>query len=391
MKVLFLTREYPPYSVGGIAKHVFWLSKSLAKLGVKCKVLSFGDPSDSSNDVLFITPKSSLCAKKVSLKDNLMILQDIKRLDQIADDVFDAGEFDILHVVDPYLGPFIKSHNNVTTVHDTSVGELRSMIHNVKTGVDVKYALFFASLGPILEYSTLARAKAVIAVNQHIKDELTRYYRLSNGKVKVIPNGVIIPHILSKHKAKKELGFPQDHIIIFSACRVIPRKRLDVLIRAIKILVKNRIVNLSVIICGDGPQRVFLQNLVKKNNLMDRIRFEGWVSEKLLQSYYEAADIFVLTSEYEGHPISLLEALSYEAASVCSNIPSIMLTDGVNGLKFECGNHEQLAEKLELLIQNPKLRFSISRAGGQLAKRFDWQKVALETRVVYERLLSEGD
>jgi len=388
MKVLFLTREFPPYSVGGIAKHIFWLSKSLAELGVKCKVLSFGDPSDSSNNVIFITPQSSLSPKKVSARDNLRILLDIKRIDRIADDLFDTGEFDVLHVEDPYLGPFIKSHNNVTTVHDTSVGELCSMIHNIQTGLDIKYALFFVSLGPILEHLTLARAKEVIAVHQHISDELRRYYGLSDRKVKVIPNGVIIPHDLSKHRAKKELGFPRDHIIIFSACRLIPRKRLDVLIQAVKILVKNRIDDFSVIICGNGPQRVFLETLVEKNDLTDRIRFEGWVSEKLLQSYYEAADIFTLTSEYEGHPVSLLEALSYECAPVCSNIPSIsMMTNGVNGLTFECGNHKQLARKLELLIRNPKLRFSISRAGGDLAKQFTWRRVALETKALYEGLL----
>ena len=68
-----------------------------------------------------------------------------------------------------------------------------------------------------------------------------------------------------------------------------------------------------------------------------------------------------------------------------------MLTDGVNGLTFEYGNHEQLSKKLELFIGEPKLRSSISQAGSKLARRYDWQKVAFETENVYERILSERD
>ena len=68
-----------------------------------------------------------------------------------------------------------------------------------------------------------------------------------------------------------------------------------------------------------------------------------------------------------------------------------MLTDGLNGLIFECGNYGQLAKKLALLIQDPKLRFSISNSGSELINQFDWKNVALETKVVYETLLREGN
>jgi glycosyltransferase involved in cell wall biosynthesis len=388
MRVLFLTREYPPHSVGGIAKHVFWLSKSLIKLGVECRVLSFGNPSDTRENVTFVPSTSSLSPTKVKLKENLMVLQNIHKIDQLANDIFRAERFDILHIEDSYLGPFVKTCNTVTTIHTTRVGELISMVHNIQTGSDLKHAAFSASLGPILEHSTLARTDAVIAVNSPIKDELRRYYMVSENKINVIPNGIIMPSVLCKDKAKKQLGFPRDRVVIFSACRLIPRKRLDVLIRAVEILVKNGINNLLVIVCGDGPQRFFLQNLVATKDLDDWVKFTGWVSEELLQLHYEAADIFVLTSDYEGHPISLLEALSHGDASVCSDIPSVMLTDGVNGLLFRRGNHKHLAAKLEVMIQDAELRSSISKAGKGLAGRFDWQKVALATKSLYERLIS---
>jgi len=387
MKVLFLTREYPPYSVGGVAKYVFWLSKSLARLNVEVKVLSFGNPSDSNNEVTFFTPNSSLSANKVGVKDNLKICQDLRTINRIADNFFVDGQFDVLHIADPYLGPFIKSPNMVTTVHDTSVGELRFMLRNIRTVLDVKYSIFFSSLGPLLEHFTLKRSKAVVAVNDHIKNELGRYYGISQRRINVIVNGVSIPDVILKEEAKKKIGLNENDLLIFSACRLIPRKRMDLLIKAVKILTENGMKNFSVIICGDGPQKHSLLNLVDEYGLSGKIKFTGWVPEENLMLYYEAADIFVLSSEYEGFPISLLEALAYEVAPVCSNISPMILTERINGLIFERGNFKQLAEKLRLMLENAELRMSIAQAGGELAKQFDWIKVALKTKKIYETLL----
>ena len=162
---------------------------------------------------------------------------------------------------------------------------------------------------------------------------------------------------------------------------------MDLLIEAIKILVESGEKNFSVVVCGDGPQRLSLLSKVEKYNLSDKIRFTGWVSEENLKLYYEAADIFVLSSEYEGFPISLLEALANRAASVSSNISPMILTEGISGLIFERGNSKQLAEKLRMLIKNPELRQSIANTGRELAKHFDWDKVALDAKKTYEKLL----
>jgi glycosyltransferase involved in cell wall biosynthesis len=174
----------------------------------------------------------------------------------------------------------------------------------------------------------------MIAVNEHIKDELCKSYAMPERKIRVIVNGVPTSDIVSKDIAKKRLGLLENKLLIFSACRLIPRKRIDILIKAVKILSENGVKNFSVVICGDGPQKHFLLRLVDKYDLSNKIRFLGWVSEEELQLHYEAADIFVLTSEYEGFPISLLEALAYGAAPVCSNISPMIITEDVNGLIF---------------------------------------------------------
>ena len=74
----FCGNEYPPYSAGGVSKHTYFLVNHLKKIGVNCRVLSFGYPNDSSNEVTFIEPNSSVSIHKSSLRENLNIFSDIK-------------------------------------------------------------------------------------------------------------------------------------------------------------------------------------------------------------------------------------------------------------------------------------------------------------------------
>jgi len=391
MKVLFLTREYPPHSIGGISKHIFWLVKNLKKMGVKCKVLSFGDPKSSTREVFFINPESSVSVYKNSLKHNLRIISDIKKINKIADNIVSKEGFDIIHVEDPYFGPFLKFRNIVTTVHDTSIGEIQSMINNIRTILDIKYFIYFASLGQILEYLTFRKTKKIITVSGHIKKRLIKYYGIKNKKIKVIPNGVFIPDTVSKDVSKKEIGLDADSVLIFSASRLIPRKRLDVLIKAVRILSDNGIKNFYVTICGDGPQKMFLLDLIESYNLGNKITLTGWIPEELLLKYYEAADIFVMPSEYEGMPIGLLEALSYDVVPICSDIPELrqIITDELNGFLFEKGNFKELALKIQRLILDKKMRNFISNNGRLFIKKFDWKNIALYTKSIYEKILEE--
>src|SRR5665647_385842 len=113
MKVLFITREYPPFEVGGIAVHTFNLVKNIAKLDVSCKVLSFGDERFSSKDVTFVTPSSSIIERSnVSLALNAKIPSDIIRFSRIANRTLKNEKFDVVHVEEPYVGALISPNGH---------------------------------------------------------------------------------------------------------------------------------------------------------------------------------------------------------------------------------------------------------------------------------------
>ena len=390
IKVLIATREYPPFEVGGVAKHTFHLVTNLRKLGVDCKVLSFGDPEYSSEDTEFIRPSSSIISRanqKTGLDSR--IPSDILRFGKIANKMIEKEGYDIVHVEEPYVGAFIKHKRKVTTVHDTSYGEIKSIFHHPAGFPDVKRAFFYLSLGPYLEMKCMSSSKTVIVPAPHVKEELVKVYGRRTDGISVIANGVELPRTVDKQGARTRLGLSPAYVLILSASQHVARKRLDTLIEAIKLLRDKGVSGFSVTMLGEGPLRHLNQRLTEKYNLTELIEMPGWVSEEDLYQYFQAADIYVLTSEYEAGPISLLEAMSCGAAATSSNIegfPSFM-KDGTDGLLFKTGNAKELSANLERLIRDQKLRNSLGEAGKEFAARFSWTKIAVKTRDLYEELM----
>lgn len=113
MNVLFVTREYPPFVVGGIGVHTFKLVEHLTKLGVSCNVISFGNEQFSTENVHFVNPSSSIMeTSDGTLSSNVRIPFDILRFSRIANKMIQKKKFDIIHVEEPYVGPFINGSHS---------------------------------------------------------------------------------------------------------------------------------------------------------------------------------------------------------------------------------------------------------------------------------------
>jgi glycosyltransferase involved in cell wall biosynthesis len=114
----------------------------------------------------------------------------------------------------------------------------------------------------------------------------------------------------------------------------------------------------------------------------------GWVSEEELDIYFNAADIFVLTSEYEAGPLSLLEAMANKVAVVSSRIKGFaqLIIPGKDGLLYPVGNPQALSESLRELLIDEEVRDRLANSGRELSKGFDWLSVAEDTKTLYESL-----
>ena len=388
INVLFVTREYPPFDIGGVARHAFHLVKHLSGLDVSCKVLSFGVPSYSNDDIMFIKPSSSIISRSnCPLYMDARIPFDIMRLTRVANNLIQNENFDIVHVEEPYVGAFVRHGRKIATVQDTSYGEIRTSLPNL----NLKRCIFFASLGPYLEWMCMASSRIVVVPLSQVEEELVRIYRVPKSKIRVIRNGVEIPRSIEpidKVKAKQKLRL-SGNLLIFTAARHVARKRLDTLVEAVKLMHEEGIKGFHVVIAGDGPLRRSTISLVRKYGLEHVISFPGWISWEKLEVFYRAADIFVLTSSYETGPMSLLEAMSFGDAAISSWIDGFpkLMCDGIDGLLFQVGNYNALSVCIKRLLDDNSLRRRLSASARSFAERFGWENVAKRTVNLYKEIL----
>ena len=391
LKVLFVAREYPPFEVGGAAIHTFNLVKNLQKIGVFCRVLSFGDPSFSNDEVTFVKPSSSVIEKcNSSASNDIRIPFDILRITRIANNWIMNEKFDIIHVEEPYIGAFVRHKRKVTTIHDTSYGEVKSLLRYGRSFSVLKRLAFYFSMGFFFELMSIASSQVIVVVCEQVRKEMIGVYRVSKSKLVVLRNGVEIPRLnkFSRRDAREKLGLAPETKLIFTVSQHIARKRIDTLIKAVLLLKDRERTGFKVVIAGDGPLRPFLIDLVRNSGLENIIELPGWITEEQKTLYYRAADIFVLTSEYEAGPLTLLEAMSFGNVAVSSKIggfPNLM-HDHTDGLLFPVGDYNILSNCLDKLLNNPSLHEKLSVSSMSFARKFDWKSVAEKTKILYERI-----
>ncbi|RLE70143.1 MAG: hypothetical protein DRJ37_06950 [Thermoprotei archaeon] len=388
LRVLMITREYPPFVVGGVATHTYYLTKYLRKMGIYVKVVSFGDPKLSTEDTVFIEPRSSIISKETtSIAGDIRVPLDIVRYTNFVKNVLKEEQFDTVHVQEPYVAGFISFEHKVTTIHDTSYGEIKGYMKYLDSS-SLKRIAFYIAMGYTLEFASILTSKIIINPSIDVAWEMIKVYRVPKEKIRVIPNGVEEPpsNEPSRDAAREILGIPNDHFIVFTTAQHVGRKRIDTLIRAAKILKNKGVKGFKIIIGGKGPLTPHLKNFATKLQVNDIVEFTSWVPKEKLPLYYRATDVFVITSEYEAGPITMLEAGIRSIPIIISDIPSgfaMIAKNGVDCLKFKLGDPNDLAEKMIMLMNDRRLWKKLALGAKIFASAFTWERIARSTMKIY--------
>lgn len=131
------------------------------------------------------------------------------------------------------------------------------------------------------------------------------------------------------------------------------------------------------IICGEGPERNYLEQLIKEYNLQEKMILKGTVQN--MEEQYQRASMFVMTSQMEGLPMVLLEAKSWGLPLVSFDImtgPSDIIQDGINGYLIEEGNIDEMAERIVELIKDDSKRKAFSKESQRDMDKFGMKKIA---------------
>jgi glycosyltransferase involved in cell wall biosynthesis len=192
----------------------------------------------------------------------------------------------------------------------------------------------------------------------------------------------------SVHEARRKLGLPLGGFLVGAVGRLAPEKGFELLIRSLPALVRSGI-DVSLVIVGDGGERKNLQELASELGIADRVLLPGWQAD--VRGYFEAMDVFALSSYREGLPNVLLEAMALEVPVVATRVNGVprLVQDGRTGLLIDAGDGEGLRIALAGLLKNQPLRDVFVRA----ARRTVETKYSFTTRIhrlkrIYDELLS---
>ena len=368
------------YHVGGVEKHVYFISKKLLELGNEVTVFTTKSPQheslseiDSDIDIYRVPIGISLYASSIPLH----ILKDLK-----------GKEYDLIHAHTPTpaiadlaaLKNFIKRKPFILTYHndigkEDTFGKIVSSAYN-------------ATLGTFL----LAHADAIIATSKSYamnSKNLKKYHQ----KVKIIPNGVDINVFHPERdsvKVREKYKLNQDKIVLFVG-RIDYYKGCNYLIRAFADVIKA-IPQVHLLFVGAGPLIGELKILAESLNIASKVSFTGYVSDEDLPYYYAACDVFVLPSIsfYEGFGLVQLEAMACGKPVITTTIPGVREADAneVASIHVLPKDEKALANAIIELLEDEDLAIKKGGNGRKLVEeKYMWEKIAEMTEKVYKEVI----
>lgn len=206
----------------------------------------------------------------------------------------------------------------------------------------------------------------------------TKFWVKENTKARqviVIPNPVLFPLPLQSPIVSPKDYFGEGKVVL-AVGRLTHQKGFDLLIEAFSLLAdKHSDWNLLVI--GEGFLRDYLEQQIRALDLSERIFLVGRVGN--IGEFYTQANLYVMTSRFEGFPNSLVEALAHGLPAVsfdCDTGPRDIIRQGVDGLLVPEGNVEALVEALDRLMSDSELRQAFAKRAVEARERFGIERIA---------------
>ncbi|MEL7564056.1 MAG: glycosyltransferase family 4 protein [Dehalobacterium sp.] len=389
MRVLMFSWEYPPKNVGGLARHVYDLTKELADQGEEIFLLTSaaeGAPGEETINKVKVFRVNTLNLPSQDfvtwvLQLNFSLLEKAIKIEER------YGPFNIIHAHDwlvAFAARTIKHAKNiplVATIHATEYGRNQGLHNDLQRYIsDVEWWLTYESW-------------KVIVCSRYMKSELQNIFQLPGNKIQVVPNGVDIDAFKFFDPAfdRKKYAADQEKIIFFVG-RLVSEKGLEILLDAVpKIL--HYCPEAKFVIAGTGPSEEYLKNKAHMINISQKIYFTGYIDDKTRNGLYKNSHVAVFPSTYEPFGIVALEGMAAETPVVVTDVGgfSEVVEHGVDGLKAYPGNPNSLADNIIHLLKSPEFAQEIKeRAYEKVENYFSWSKIAWKTRQVYQTIQEEA-
>jgi len=233
----------------------------------------------------------------------------------------------------------------------------------------------------------------VIAVSEEVANSIKINYGKPKPSVVVVANGADTNKYSRlqtiDNDIRKQYNIPPTATVIGITCVFRAQKRLNTWLEIARAL-HSKHPDTFFIIVGDGPLRNEVHAKAKELGTESYVFFAGLQAET--RPYFTAMDVFMMSSEFEGLPIALLEAMSMNCVPACTEAGGIpeVIKDGVNGILVPVQQPLQLVERLSQLLQQPSRLAQMKQAAREtVINSFSMKKMVGELEVIYNDLIKK--
>ena len=294
-------------------------------------------------------------------------------------DVVLHEKIDILHV--HYAIPHASAA--IQAKHILETYGVKIPIVTTLHGTDITLLGKDKSFKPVIEYA-INKSDAVTSVSLDLKKETLNHFKITK-QIDVIPN-FIDSNIYNKDGDKvlrSKFANTQEKILIHvSNLRKV--KRVTDVVKIFEFVQKE--IPSKLIMIGDGPERIQAEQLCRKLNISDRVKFMGKL--KSVEEFMSISDLFLLPSETESFGLVALEAMASGVSVISSNSGGLseVNIDGITGYLSEVGDVKQMSENaIKLLSDNEKLEEFKENAFIH-SQKFDLPNILPLYECLYEKL-----
>jgi len=238
-----------------------------------------------------------------------------------------------------------------------------------------RFALWYILFG---EKCAVKYADEIIVLSRNVQEYFKREY---NRQTVFIPNGIKKAVLKDANQITKAYGLTKDSYILYLG-RLVPEKGISYLIEAFK---QTNTDKKLVIAGGSSDAQDYEEEIRSAAKGDDRILFTGFVQDEVLEELYSNSYLYVLPSELEGMPMSLLEAMSHGNCCLTSDIAECLEVTEDKGVSFRNGDVADLREKLQYLCDNPQKVYEYKEHSADfVCEKYNWDDVVQKTLELYE-------
>jgi glycosyltransferase involved in cell wall biosynthesis len=374
-------------NVGGPALHVSYLSRGLATRGYETTLVA-GDVAKGEESMAWVAEEEGVEVMRLpGLSREISPLHDLRSILWLSRLIREQRP-EILHTHTAKAGA-------VGRIAALLAGGARPpvVVHTFHGHVLRGYFGRVSTLAfKLVERALAARTDALVAVSPEVASDLVAIGIATRKKFVVVRLGIELARRVSPTTdgtaARALVGIPQDRFLVGWFGRMTAVKRTQDLVDVLAGL-HRRGVQAHLLLVGDGIDRERLEERAFELGLARHCTFLGYQNE--VSRWFAACDAVALTSENEGTPVTVIEALAAGRAVVAYGVGGVtdVLRDGVDGFIVAPRDTDRMADRLAELARDPELRSRLGATGrASVARRYAVERLVQDVDTLYRALLA---